>query len=274
MQNIMDEKQHLQAFDSGDSYNAYEYMGSHKVGDGGCYVFRVWAPNALSVSVVGSFNGWNETSNYMSRIGNGDVWECYINGVNEYDVYRYCIETKYYNRLYKSDPYGFHFETRPNNASIVYNVDKYQWNDSQWIENRNEKNPKKSPMNVYEIHAGSWRRYLDGNFYNYKKLAEELVPYVKEMGYTHIEFMPVMEYPYDGSWGYQPTGYFAPTSRYGEPTDFMYLVDQCHQNGIGVIMDWSVSQFPKDGYALALFDGTCCYEYHDPLKANREKKVL
>lgn len=174
MQNIMDEKQHLQAFDSGDSYNAYEYMGSHKVGDGGCYVFRVWAPNALSVSVVGSFNGWNETSNYMSRIGNGDVWECYINGVNEYDVYRYCIETKYYNRLYKSDPYGFHFETRPNNASIVYNVDKYQWNDSQWIENRNEKNPKKSPMNVYEIHAGSWRRYLDGNFYNYKSWLKSL----------------------------------------------------------------------------------------------------
>ncbi|MEE0858784.1 MAG: 1,4-alpha-glucan branching protein GlgB [Acutalibacteraceae bacterium] len=272
MDYIMDESQHLQAFSSGNSYNAYEYMGAHKVDDGSCYVFRVWAPNALAVSVVGSFNNWNETANHMSRIGNGDVWECYINGVNEYDVYRYCIESKNYERLYKSDPYGFHFETRPHNATIVYNVDSYQWNDGEWIAKRENINPKKSPMNIYEVHAGSWRRYADGNFYNYYELAEQLVPYVKEMGYTHIEFMPIMEYPYDGSWGYATTGYFAPTSRYGEPRDFMYFVDKCHQNGIGVILDWSISQFPKDEYALARFDGTCCYEYHDPLKANREDK--
>ena len=272
MQNVMDEKQHLQAFYSGNSCNAYEYMGSHRVGDENCFVFRVWAPNALSVSVIGSFNNWDETANYMSRIGNGDVWECYINNVNQYDSYKYCIEAKDYRRLYKSDPYGFHFETRPNNASRVYCLDNFRWNDSQWLESRKNINVKEAPMNVYEVHIGSWRRYPDGNFYDYKELANQLVPYVKEMSYTHIELMPVMEYPYDGSWGYQPTGYFAPTSRYGDPEGFMYFVDKCHQNGIGVIIDWPISQFPKDDYALALFDGTCCYEYHDPLKANREEK--
>ena len=269
---ILDEKQHLQAFAQGKSFNSYEYLGAHKVDDGNCYVFRVWAPNAITVSVVGSFNNWDENANHMSRIGNGDVWECYINGVSEYDTYKYCIEAINFERLYKSDPYGFHFETRPNNATVIYDVNSYKWNDEQWIESRATRNPKSSPMNIYELHAGSWRKYLDGNFYNYKELANQLVPYVKEMGYTHIGLMPIMEYPYDGSWGYQTTGYFAPTSRYGEPLDFMYLIDKCHQNGIGVILDWSISQFPKDEYSLAKFDGTCCYEYNDPLKANREEK--
>ncbi|MEE0264066.1 MAG: 1,4-alpha-glucan branching protein GlgB [Acutalibacteraceae bacterium] len=268
----MNERQHLQAFKDGRGFNSYEYMGAHRVDDGNCYVFRVWAPNALAVSVVGSFNNWDETANHMSRIGNGDVWECYINGVNEYDTYKYCIEACNFERLYKSDPYGFHFETRPNNATIIYDVDKYIWNDEKWIDERATKNPKSSPMNIYEIHAGSWRKYEDGNFYNYKELANQLVPYVKEMGYTHIGLMPVMEYPFDGSWGYQTTGYFAPTSRYGKPEDFMYFVDMCHQNGIGVILDWSISQFPKDEFSLSTFDGTCCYEYNDPLKANREDK--
>lgn len=269
---IISEKQHLQLFTEGKAFNSYEYMGAHKVDDGNCYVFRVWAPNALAVSVVGSFNNWNETANHMSRIGNGDVWECYINGVNEYDAYKYFIEAVNFQRLYKSDPFGFHFETRPSNATIVYNIDRYNWNDEQWLENRSNRNPKSSPMNIYEIHAGSWRKYADGNFYNYKELANQIVPYVKDMGYTHIELMPIMEYPFDGSWGYQTTGYFAPTSRYGKPEDFMYLVDKCHQSGIGVILDWSISQFPKDDYSLSKFDGTCCYEYHDPLKANREEK--
>lgn len=269
---MINEKQHLQLFTEGKAFNSYEYMGAHKVDDGNCYVFRVWAPNALAVSVVGSFNNWNETANHMSRIGNGDVWECYINGVNEYDAYKYFIEAVNFQRLYKSDPFGFHFETRPSNATIVYNIDRYNWNDEQWLENRSNRNPKSSPMNIYEIHAGSWRKYADGNFYDYKELANQIVPYVKDMGYTHIELMPIMEYPFDGSWGYQTTGYFAPTSRYGKPEDFMYLVDKCHQNGIGVILDWSISQFPKDDYSLSKFDGTCCYEYHDPLKANREEK--
>ncbi|MEE0061565.1 MAG: 1,4-alpha-glucan branching protein GlgB [Acutalibacteraceae bacterium] len=268
----MNERQHLQAFKDGRGFNSYEYMGAHRVDDGNCYVFRVWAPNALAVSVVGSFNNWDETANHMSRIGNGDVWECYINGVSEYDTYKYCIEAFNFERLYKSDPYGFHFETRPNNATVIYDVDKYTWNDEKWLEERAIKNPKSSPMNIYEIHAGSWRKYQDGNFYNYKELANQLVPYVKEMGYTHIGLMPVMEYPFDGSWGYQTTGYFAPTSRYGKPEDFMYFIDMCHQNGIGVILDWSISQFPKDEFSLSTFDGTCCYEYNDPLKANREDK--
>ena len=272
MNYVMDENQHLQAFSSGNSSHAYEYMGVHRVDDGNCYVFRVWAPNALAVSVVGSFNNWNETTNHMSRIGNGDVWECYINGVNEFDTYKYCIESKNYERLYKSDPYGFHFETRPKNASIVYDVNRFDWNDKEWIEKREASDPKRLPMNTYEVHIGSWVRYSDGNSFDYRKLADQLVPYVKDMGYTHIELMPVMEYPYDGSWGYQTTGYFAPTSRYGEPRDFMYFVDKCHQSGVGVILDWSITQFPKDDYALMCFDGTCCYEYHDPLKANREEK--
>ena len=272
MSRIIDERQHLQNFSFGNSDNAYEYMGAHKVDDGDCYVFRVWAPNALTVSVVGSFNNWSETANPMSRIGNGDVWECYINGITEFDVYKYCIEAYNFERLYKSDPYGYHFETRPKNATIVYDIDKYKWQDNSWLEHRKTTNPETMAMNIYEIHAGSWRKYQDDNFYNYKELADQLIPYVKEMGYTHIEFMPIMEYPYDGSWGYQVTGYFAPTSRYGEPTDLMYLIDKCHQNGIGVILDWSVTQFPKDDFSLSKFDGTCCYEYHDPLKANREEK--
>ncbi len=264
------ENRHLQLFGSGEDITAYEYMGVHKVDDGNCYVFRVWTPNAVAVSVIGKFNGWNENANHMSRIGNGDVWECYINGVNEFDAYKYCIVTQNYERLYKSDPYAFHFETRPDNASLVYTIEGFEWNDEKWVTQRTQTTISNQPMNIYEIHAGSWRKYQDGNFYNYRRLADELIPYVMDMGYTHIELMPVMEYPFDGSWGYQPTGYYAPTSRYGQPKDFMYFIDKCHQNNIGVIMDWSITNFPKDDYALKCFDGTCCYEYHDPLKANRE----
>jgi len=260
---------HLEWFGSGNDCTVYEYMGVHRVDDGNCYVFRVWAPNAVAVSVVGTFNGWSENANHMSRIGNGDVWECYINGVNEFDAYKYCIVTQSYERLYKSDPYAFHFETRPNNASLVYSLTEFAWNDAQWLAQREKNNIHHKPLNIYEVHAGSWKKYSDGNFYSYNKLAEELIPYVKDMGYTHIELMPIMEYPFDGSWGYQITGYYAPTSRYGQPKDFMTFVDKCHQNNIGVIMDWSVTNFPKDSYALEKFDGSCCYEYHDPLKANR-----
>ena len=269
--NYVTDNQHLTLFGSGDDFTAYEYMGVHKVDDGNCYVFRVWAPNALSVSVVGKFNNWNENSNHMSRIGNGDVWECYVNGVNEFDAYKYCIVSQTYQRLYKSDPYAFHFETRPDNASLVYTLDGcFSWNDDEWITQRTNSDSRSQPMNIYEVHAGSWRKHQDGNFYSYRQLADELIPYVRETGYTHIELMPIMEYPFDGSWGYQITGYYAPTSRYGQPKDLMYFIDKCHQNNIGVILDWSVTNFPKDDYALKQFDGTCCYEYHDPLKANRE----
>ena len=269
---VTDDRQYQQEFCSGDSCSSYEYLGVHKADDGSCYVFRVWAPSALSVSVVGAFNNWDENANRMSRIGSGNIWECYINGLNEFDAYKYCIVAENYERLYKSDPYGFHFETRPQNASLIYDIEGFAWSDEAWLSKRKNTDYKQSPMNIYEIHAGSWKRYEDGNPLNYRELADELVPYVKEMGYTHIELMPIMEYPFDGSWGYQTTGYYAPTSRYGQPKDFMYFINLCHQNGIGVILDWPITQFPKDSYGLEKFDGSCCYEYKDPRKANRNDK--
>ena len=269
---VTDDRQYQQEFCSGDSCSSYEYLGVHKADDGSCYVFRVWAPSALSVSVVGAFNNWDENANRMSRIGSGNIWECYINGLNEFDAYKYCIVAENYERLYKSDPYGFHFETRPQNASLIYDIEGFAWSDEAWLSKRKNTDYKQSPMNIYEIHAGSWKRYEDGNPLNYRELADELVPYVKEMGYTHIELMPIMEYPFDGSWGYQTTGYYAPTSRYGQPKDFMYFINLCHQNGIGVILDWPITQFPKDSYGLEKFDGSCCYEYKDPRNANRNDK--
>ena len=240
-------------------------MGSHFVnwGDRDGVVFRVWAPNALSVSVVGDFNDWNPDANYMYKIDNSGVWELFIEGVWEYACYKYCVETPSMQKVMKTDPYAFHCQTRPDNASRVYEIHGYEWNDSEWLEHKKTHPHKNAPINVYEMHAGSWRKYEDGNVFSYKKLAEELIPYVKKMGYTHIEFMPLTEYPFDGSWGYQVTGYFAATSRYGTPKDLMYFVDKCHQEGIGVILDWVPAHFPKDEHGLGRFDGTGCYEYED-----------
>lgn len=240
-------------------------MGSHFVnwGDRDGVVFRVWAPNALSVSVVGDFNDWNPDANYMYKIDNSGVWELFIEGVWEYACYKYCVETPSMQKVMKTDPYAFHCQTRPDNASRVYEIHGYEWNDSEWLEHKKAHPHKNAPINVYEMHAGSWRKYEDGNVFSYRKLAEELIPYVKEMGYTHIEFMPLTEYPFDGSWGYQVTGYFAATSRYGTPKDLMYFVDKCHQEGIGVILDWVPAHFPKDEHGLGRFDGTGCYEYED-----------
>ena len=256
----------------GEAINAYDYFGAHITNiDGNIgVIFRVWAPNALSVAVIGPFNDWNSTINYMKKLDNG-IWELFIPDLKEFDRYKYCIETPWFEKIIKSDPYAFHTETRPDNASIVYDINKYQWNDQDWLEKRNSTDHKSTPVNIYEVHLGSWRRYQDYNFFSYRKLAEELVPYVNEMGYTHIEFMPITEYPLDDSWGYQVTGYFAPTSRYGEPSDLMYLIDQCHKNNIGVILDWVPAHFPKDQHGLGKFDGTSCYEYGNISKGEHKE---
>lgn len=257
----------LYLFHEGSNSNAYEYFGSHRKNKN-TVVFRVWAPNAKNVSVTGDFNNWSETENPMKQLKNsGGVWEAEIKNIKPYDMYKYCITAADGRTLMKCDPYGFHMETRPGTATKYYEIDDcYEWHDEKWVEGRNGKNIYESPVNIYEIHAGSWKQYDDGNFYSYRALADSLVPYVKKMGYTHIEFMPLTEYPFDGSWGYQVTGYFAATSRYGEPKDLMYLVDKCHENGIGVILDWVPAHFPKDANGLYEFDGGPLYEYSDPRK--------
>lgn len=257
----------LYLFHEGSNSNAYEYFGSHRKNKN-TVVFRVWAPDAKNVSVTGDFNDWSETENPMKQLKNsGGVWEAEIKNIKPYDMYKYCITAADGRTLMKCDPYGFHMETRPGTATKYYEIDDcYEWHDEKWVEGRNGKNIYESPVNIYEIHAGSWKQYDDGNFYSYRALADSLVPYVKKMGYTHIEFMPLTEYPFDGSWGYQVTGYFAATSRYGEPKDLMYLVDKCHENGIGVILDWVPAHFPKDANGLYEFDGGPLYEYSDPRK--------
>ncbi len=257
----------LYLFHEGSNSNAYEYFGSHRKNKN-TVVFRVWAPDAKNVSVTGDFNDWSETENPMKPLKNsGGVWEAEIKNIKPYDMYKYCITSADGITLMKCYPYGFHMETRPGTATKYYEIDDcYEWHDEKWVEGRNGKNIYESPVNIYEIHAGSWKQYDDGNFYSYRALADALVPYVKKMGYTHIEFMPLTEYPFDGSWGYQVTGYFAATSRYGEPKDLMYLVDKCHENGIGVILDWVPAHFPKDANGLYEFDGGPLYEYSDPRK--------
>lgn len=261
----------LEVFHTGDSVRAYDFLGAHLVNrnDKNGVVFRVWAPTARSVSVAGDFNNWNNEANYMYNIGYG-VWEVFVEGVKEFCTYKYCIESEYGDRLMKADPYAFHAQTRPGQASVVYDIESYSWNDSEWFNKRKENNISSSPMNIYEIHTGSWRKYPDGNFFNYQKLADELIPYLKEMHYTHVQLMPIMEYPYDGSWGFQTTGYYAPTSRYGTPSDFMAFVDKLHGEGIGVILDWVPSNFPTDDFGLARFDGSPLYESNDPKTSKRD----
>ena len=254
-------------FYSGRDCRAFDYMGAHPFvqdGEQG-YLFRVYAPEAEKVSVMGEFNDWNRDADYMTRDEQG-IWEKFIPNIPEYAAYKYSVWAKSGDVFDKSDPYGFHFETRPGNATKAYDIDGYEWGDASWLDWRKKHLPYSNPVNIYECHLGSWKMHEDGNFYSYRQLADELVPYVKEMGYTHIEFMPLTEYPFDGSWGYQVIGYFAATSRYGTPKDLMYLIDKAHQAGLGVIMDWVPAHFPKDGCGLVEFDGSHLYEYADPLK--------
>ncbi len=253
----------LYLFHEGTNAKAYEYLGAHPVDGGVC--FRVWAPNVQWAGVAGDFNGWQPDKAPMTKISSG-VWECFVDGVNRYDAYKYYFRTADGREFYKSDPFAFHCETRPGTASKYYGELDFDWSDKGWLRKRKKADIYSSPMNIYEVHAGSWQLYDDGNPLSYRDLADRLIPYVKDMGYTHIELLPVMEYPFDGSWGYQVTGYFAPTSRYGTPEDFAYFVNVAHNAGIGVILDWVPAHFPKDTYGLYEFDGGACYEYADPRK--------
>lgn len=255
-------------FNKGNNYKIYEKLGSHVMTIEGVsgVLFGVWAPNAKRVSVIGDFNAWDGRRNPMRLIGNSGVWEIFIPGIIEGDLYKYEIKTMDNTLLQKSDPYGNYAEVRPNNASKIVDISKYQWSDRDWVENRKSSDPLKKPMSIYEVHLGSWSRVASeyNRFLTYRESAHALVDYVKNMGYTHIELMPIEEFPFDGSWGYQVVGYYAPTSRYGTPEDFMYFVDYCHQNNIGVILDWVPAHFPKDAHGLAKFDGTALYEHADP----------
>jgi len=254
-------------FHQGKNYQSYKLMSPHKTaidGEEG-WLFHVWAPNAKSISVIGDFNGWDRKYNPMTKISIG-VWECFIKDIKEFASYKFSIEQSTGEIVNKADPYALHSETSPHNASKLFDIDKYVWNDSQWMSKRKNFVPYNQPINIYEVHLGSWRTFPDGNKYTYRKLAEELIPYLVEMHYTHVELLPLTEFPYDGSWGYQVTGMFSATSRYGTPDDLMYFVDCCHQAGIGVILDWVAAHFPKDDFGLIRFDGAPLYEYEDPRK--------
>ncbi len=262
----------LYLFHQGNNMKAYEYMGCHAVkGEKNLFSFRVWAPHAKSVSVIGQFNSWDEKSGEMDKINEAGVWECYLSGVKPFDNYKFLVTGYDGKKVAKSDPYAFHSETRPGTASKYFELDGYKWGDEKWQKAKESVNVYASPMNIYEVHAGSWKLHDDGNPYTYRELANELVPYVKDMGYTHIEFMPLSEYPFDGSWGYQVTGYFSATSRFGTPHDFMYLIDTCHKNGLSVILDWVPAHFPRDEHGLRMFDGKACYEYENPLKGEHKE---
>ncbi len=248
--------------------DAYEYLGSFLNND--IATFRVWAPNATAVSVVGDFNNWNTNDNRMTLIADG-IWQTEIKGIKNFDTYKYAVVSKEGRITLKSDPYARHYETAPANSSKVYADDGYTWGDGDWVAAQRSRNIMEAPVNIYEVHLGSWQRFDDGNTYDYVTAAKAISAYVKKMGYTHIELMPLTEHPFEGSWGYQVTGYFAPTSRFGTPADFKKFVDIMHENGIGVILDWVPAHFPKDEFGLYRFDGTTCYEYADDRKGEHKE---
>ena len=257
-------------FYSGENYKSYEIFSPRKVKKDGRdgWLFRVWAPRAHAVSVVGDFNYWNDTINPLYRNEKG-VWEGFVEGAKQWDNYKFCVRSTDGVHL-KCDPYAYHYENAVAGSSKLYEFPDYKWRDEKWVEKRKNTNWREKPINVYEVHLGSWRRHLDGNPFTYREIAKELPSYCKEMGYTHVEFLPLTEYPFEGSWGYQVNGMFAITSRYGTPEDFMYLVDECHRKGIGVILDWVSAHFPKDEHGLYKFDGEYLYEYTD--ETRREHK--
>ena len=253
-------------FGAGTHYEIYEKMGGRLMTHEGARgaAFSVWAPNAKAVSVIGDFNNWDARRSPMRRLGESGIWELFLPAAAEGDKYKFHVIQCDGRVVDKTDPYGVYAEVRPNNASVLYPLKRYKWKDRRWMTARKKYNFKTAPMNIYEVHLGSWKRAEGDRFLTYTELAEQLIPYVKEMGYTHIEMLPVEEHPFDGSWGYQVTGYYAPTSRYGSPDEFKQFVDACHQNGISVILDWVPAHFPKDDFALARFDGTALYEHQDP----------
>lgn len=258
-------------FGQGNHYEIYHKMGAHKVvykGKEGVY-FAVWAPNARRVAVVGDFNGWDFEANYMERQEPVGIYTCFIPGVKEGDLYKFCIETQQGKRIFKADPFANYAELRPGTASRVADISHLKWTDDAWMKQRETWDHKKNPMSIYEVHLGSWMRHPgreDEGFYTYREFADAIVKYVKDMGYTHVELMGMAEHPFDGSWGYQVTGYYAPTSRYGTPEDFAYMINHLHRNNIGVILDWVPAHFPRDAHGLADFDGTPTFEYADPRK--------
>jgi len=262
-------KKDTDKFNSGIHYNVYDYLGAHpRVLDGVEGVsFAVWAPNAVRVSVVGDFNAWDGRIHQMQRLWDSGVFELFVPGAGVGDNYKFELKVKGGLTYLKADPYAFGAQLRPESASVVQNVDCFEWHDHEWIREREKTSNQEKPMSVYELHLGSFEKPTDGRtFYNYRELAPKIIKYVKEMGYTHIELMPVMEHPLDASWGYQVIGYYAPTSRYGTPEDFMAFMDELHGAGIGVILDWVPAHFPRDVYGLSSFDGTCLYEHMDPRK--------
>ena len=254
-------------FHRGEYRQAYEYFGAHPTRNS--TIFRIWAPSAKSVAVVGDFNDWTaREEDYCHKITNEGIWEVEIKKIKKGNLYKYLIETSWGEKILKSDPYAFYSELRPQTASIINGKPKFRWSDKKWLNNREIGYAK--PINIYEVHLGSWKKKEDGTYYNYKEIAELLVKYMLEMNYTHIEIMPITEYPFDGSWGYQGTGYYSVTSRYGTPEDFMYFVNYFHKNNLGVILDWVPGHFCKDSHGLYRFDGSACYEYEDPSLGENE----
>lgn len=261
----------IRLFKSGIHYEIYKKLGAHpqRINDQDGISFSIWAPNAQEISVIGDFNGWDIDTNKMNPIGDSGIFELFIPGALIGQRYKYAIKTLNDEILHKSDPYANYSERRPGNASVVTDISNFNWSDNQWLKKRQKLDLKKKPMSIYEVHIGSWKKHRnrdEDGFYNYKEFAHSLTEYILDMGYTHVELMGIAEYPFDGSWGYQVTGYYAPTSRYGTPEDFMYLINYLHKNNIGVILDWVPAHFPKDEHGLAEFDGTCLYEYSDKRK--------
>lgn len=260
-------------FGQGTHYDLYNKLGAHPMTvdeEEGVY-FAVWAPNAAAVSIVGDFNEWDENATPMERLEPLGIYQIFLTGIKVGDIYKYCVTAQDGKKILKADPYGFQAELRPNNASVVADISDFKWHDSRWMKKREKFDDKKNPMFVYEVHPGSWKKHEqteedEDGFYNYREIAHELAAYVKDMGYTHVELMGIAEHPFDGSWGYQVTNYFAPTSRHGSPEDFQYFMDYMHEHNIGVILDWVPAHFPRDAFGLAEFDGTCLYEYADPRK--------